>query len=384
MFWYAIDPVDVLLFREAKPFSPGDGAWAKGLFPPLPSTVFQALRSTLPAKTQDLDFIGTFLLDPQNRLCLPTPKDLVAVSWGRKAQNADEYDREDDLEDEASDWHRTLRLQPVDSADPAWKHLVFDRQGLAPMVAPFSELQEEGVRREFFCRPYPWITAQALGEYLQGKELRDPLQFCEDPWDVQVLPHIQMQADKRQVKDEEGYFTEVAIRLKPGWRLVAGISQELPPTVVRLGGEGHHAIVSPIELPDWELLESDSPATGDFAYLLTPGLAAKEESIYGVYPSDWHEYLAGCVSDRPLLWGGVSKIDRRVPNYESKSDREFALLPQRAFVPPGTVYRFKQIPPDVKALLPKAGGNWLKSKDGGNWLTSFQKLNYGKLLWGTR
>jgi CRISPR-associated protein Cmr3 len=113
MFWYAIDPVDVLLFREAKPFSPGDGAWAKGLFPPLPSTVFQALRSTLPARIQDLDFIGTFLLDPQGRLCLPTPKDLVAVSWGRKAQNAEEYDREDELGDEASDWHRTLRLQPV-------------------------------------------------------------------------------------------------------------------------------------------------------------------------------------------------------------------------------------------------------------------------------
>ena len=52
MYWYAIEPLDVLLFREAKPFSPGEGSWAKGLFPPLPSTVFQALRSILPHRNQ--------------------------------------------------------------------------------------------------------------------------------------------------------------------------------------------------------------------------------------------------------------------------------------------------------------------------------------------
>ena len=40
--WYTIDPIDLLLMREAKPFSPGDGSWAKGQFPPLPITVFQA------------------------------------------------------------------------------------------------------------------------------------------------------------------------------------------------------------------------------------------------------------------------------------------------------------------------------------------------------
>ncbi|NJO86033.1 MAG: hypothetical protein HC818_05105 [Synechococcaceae cyanobacterium RM1_1_27] len=48
LHWYALDPIDVLLFRESKPFSPGEGSWAKGLFPPMPTTIFQALRSALP------------------------------------------------------------------------------------------------------------------------------------------------------------------------------------------------------------------------------------------------------------------------------------------------------------------------------------------------
>ncbi|MGA7953992.1 MAG: type III-B CRISPR module-associated Cmr3 family protein [Gloeobacterales cyanobacterium] len=82
MNWYTIEPLDVLLFRESKPFSPGEGSWAKGLFPPMPVTVFQALRSTLPEynrQERNLDFLGPFLLDSEDTLWLPTPKDLLRV-----------------------------------------------------------------------------------------------------------------------------------------------------------------------------------------------------------------------------------------------------------------------------------------------------------------
>lgn len=91
--------------------------------------------------------------------------------------------------------------------------------------------------------------------------------------------------------------------------------------------------------------------------------------MYGVYPTSWKDNLNGCVSDRPLLWGGVSTIQRK------EQDKEFALLPQRAFVPPGTVYLFDKTPQQAEHLLPNVGGNWL---------TTFQQLNYGKLLWGQR
>jgi CRISPR-associated protein Cmr3 len=226
-------------------------------------------------------------------------------------------------------------------------------------------------KNEFICRPHPWITAKALRQYLKGDNPDNSKNFHADPWSVQVLPHIHMESDSRQVREQEGYFTEVAIRLHSGWRLVAGMSVQLEQTVVRLGGEGHRVLVSPLEqFEQWQHLDAYAAQaeSSDFAYLLTPGLAEQEAGVYGVYPSNWKENLSGCVSDRALLWGGVSNIQRK-----NQDTREFALLPQRAFVPAGTVYLFKEIPSTADMLLPATGGSWLKT---------FRQLNYGKLLWG--
>ena len=176
--------------------------------------------------------------------------------------------------------------------------------------------------------------------------------------------------------------------MKPGWHFVAAFSAELEETVVRLGGEGHHALVLPIDTPSgWRGLEAgnDEFSTNEgyfFAYLLTPGLAEAEtgQPIYGVYPQAWHSKLAGCVSDRPLMWGGISNLQRKIPEEgrraTEKEKGEFALLPQRAFVPPGTVYVFEQDKlPDKRQLIPTVDSQWK---------TTFQMLNYGKLLWGKR
>ncbi len=396
MYWYALDPLDVLLFREAKPFSPGEGSWAKGQFPPAPITVFQALRSSLlenndrvqtlnsrEAKWENhLEFIGVFLLDENDRMWLPTPKDLIAL--GKKKNTQEGADKEDDLEDNNDDWHRTLRLTPAydkndrDSAS-LWQHLCFEEDKLPPMVTPNHEIESD----EFVCRPQTWIKFSALEQYLQGENPSNPEDFTEDPWDVQVLPHIQMEKNSRQVKESEGYFTEVAIRLKPHWRLVAGINLKISSTVVRLGGEGHHVLITPLDedfAQRHQLLTQKSELNWHdnnqikSAYLLTPGLAQTEQFLYGIYPDRWQESLCGCVSDRPLLLGGVSTIDRRLSNSQ-KTDKEFALLPQRAFVPPGTVYLFHTKPTNCQLLLPTQGGVWLDT---------FTSLNYGKLLWSDR
>ncbi|MGI2906704.1 type III-B CRISPR module-associated Cmr3 family protein [Tolypothrix sp. VBCCA 56010] len=367
MYWYAIEPLDVLLFREAKPFTPGEGSWAKSQFPPLPITVFQALRSALGEyshKDRNLEFIGPFLLDSNEILWLPTPKDLLAV---KDKSNSEDENIDDDLDEKVDKWKRSDRLQPINRQDETWKYINFDEDNdLSIMVTPSID------KNEYICKPQTWITAAALGKYLQGEQL-DYREFHHNPWSVQVLPHIHMQSDSRQVRDESGYFTEVAIRLHSGWRLVAGCSCELfEPHVVRLGGEGHRVLVSPLrDFTQWDELATycEPKATSNFAYLLTPGLAEKEPAIYGVYPVNWQENLVGCVSDRPIIWGGVSKIQRR------EADEEFALLPQRAFVPPGTVYLFNFVPASIDYLLPAASTSWFMT---------FRQLNYGKLLWGER
>lgn len=386
MYWYAIEPLDVLLFREAKPFSPGEGAWAKGQFPPMPITVFQALRwfedfygGKKEDKQRDLKFIGPFLMDDQNQLWLQTPKDLIGIKKGGE-------DEEAVSNKPIVDWNRLDRLRPK-SEQSNWDYLVFPDNSLEPMVPPQlkSEYVCGALKSEYVCgAPKPWIKAQALCQYLQGELTTISTDdFCDDPWSVQVLPHIHMESGSRQVRDSDGYFTEVAIRLKPGWKLVAGISKKIEATpeiqVVRLGGEGHRALVRLWEnSKDWQDLEkflTPNPKS-KVAYLLTPGLARAETDapIYGAYPHEWRDHLAGCVTSRPLLWGGVSSIKRRT-NSQQEGKLEFSLLPQRAFVPPGTVYVFNKPAPCNQLLLPNIGENWLDT---------FRTLNYGMLLWGTR
>jgi CRISPR-associated protein Cmr3 len=383
MYWYTIEPLDVLLFRESKPFSPGDGSWAKGLFPPMPITVFQALRSLLDStdpkkkdKQRNLQFLGPFFLDDRNQLWLPTPKDLVCI---RTKKSADEKTQISNKE-ASEDWDKIDRLEPINLQNEAWQHLCFDNQSLPPMVPQVLE------PKQYVCgKPKPLIKAEALLKYLQGNHQNlQKDDFYENPWKPQVLPHIDIESGTRQVKDSDGYFTEVAMRLKPGWKFVAAMSEPLFDksinlNVVRLGGEGHRAIVSPLlNFPHQEWLENSKQSEdSNFAYLLTPGLAEVEPGLYGAYPNSWKDLLAGCVTDRPLYWGGISSIERKhsILNTNSTTKTEFALLPQRAFVPPGTVYFFKERLIGDRQLLPDFEANWLDT---------FKKLNYGKLLWGTR
>ena len=371
MNWYLISPLDVLLFREAKPFSPGEGAWAKGQFPPLPTAVFQAMRSLLPQEGKDkkrnLQFFGPFLVNQSQTLWLPTPKDLIGIRKHETGQN-----------EETKDWQRLDRLVSMTNfPSRSWKFPCFSLESLHPFVPP-------ALSDEFICgRPEAWMKADAFCNYLQGKNNQQKTDFTRDPWDVQVLPHTKMKLEQRQVADSEGYFTEVAIRLEPGWQLVAGISCTLEESaVIRLGGEGHRALISQVKQE--KLINqlqgfftgkrpTESNTDSNFAYLLTPGLAQRgEESLYGVYPSTWQKQLKGCASDRALMWGGVSKIKRK-----GKEEYEFALQPQYPFVPPGTVYLFE------KDNLPQQG-LLLPSSQDKPWLETLTQLNYGKLLWGKR
>jgi CRISPR-associated protein Cmr3 len=399
MQFYIIEPLDILLFREAKPFSPAEGSWAKGIFPPLPITVFQALRSAIDVGQVEsqkegkdkhkFKFVGPFLLQEEPgkkpQLWLATPKDLICINIAKGNQ-------EETFDEESKAWQRLVCLQPLDRSNEIWSSLGFDSEhfredGLTPMIPPAvtqentDSLNQRGANEYISGRPEPWMKASALIKYLQGESLTDTSDFHSNPWSLQVLPHIQMQSDKRQVKSEEGYFTEVAVRLHKHWKFVAGIDAQINPTNVRLGGEGHRALVYPVdECPMWDDIQAlmtgfcdresnGKEIKGNKAYLLTPGLAQSHptEMIYGVFPHIWKEQLQGCVSDRPILYGGKSVYANR------------PMLPQRAFVPPGTIYRFlrnyqefDEESKHMQSVLPTVGGKWLQT---------LQSLNYGILLW---
>lgn len=66
-----------------------------------------------------------------------------------------------------------------------------------------------------------------------------------------------------------------------------------------------------------------------------------------VCPHDWNGLVKGCAGYKQLLWGGVRKVwRRRNPEKPDERSQEFELLPQQAFVPPGTVYVFWEALPE--------------------------------------
>ncbi|WNC32611.1 MULTISPECIES: type III-B CRISPR module-associated Cmr3 family protein [unclassified Thermosynechococcus] len=362
--WYRLDPLDVLLFRDSRPFQPGEGSWAKSLFPPLPITVFQALRSLCDSYAQNLEFLGPFLIDAKNQVWVDTPKDLVCIG-NKSNEEVDINDRAD-----LSKVKGFARTQPAATDDPAWKDVCHPLPGkLRPIVEPTLRENEQAQGR-----PAPLMRLDALVLYLQGKldQLNAKEHFHDLPWSTQVLPHIKMQTESRNVEDEAGYFTEVANRMHPGWGFVAGISVANLEGVVRIGGEGHQAQVHALKKPPFADLERFQ-GTGQetLAYVLTPGLApvVADAPVYGLYPHDWQEHLIGVVGDRPLLAGGLSTFTRR------NGQPQLGYSAQRAYVRPGTIYRFAQPPsPQPQQLL---GGVAPKAR------TTFEKLHYGQLLWGT-
>jgi hypothetical protein len=60
MFWYRLTPLDVLMFRDAKPFTPQERAWASSVFPPNNHTIAGAILSSFNI-TGTMQLKGAFL-----------------------------------------------------------------------------------------------------------------------------------------------------------------------------------------------------------------------------------------------------------------------------------------------------------------------------------
>ncbi len=87
-----IEPLDTLFFRDGKPFSMGDDTWADGVFPPAPSVIYGALRTTWASQnnitntkeinklTKDL-IVSKIQIVFENNLYFQLPLDLIIKKY---------------------------------------------------------------------------------------------------------------------------------------------------------------------------------------------------------------------------------------------------------------------------------------------------------------
>ncbi len=333
MYWYTLTPLDVLLLRDAKPFSPGARAWAGSVFPPNGHAIAGALRGLLGQKA-DFQLTGPFLCHNQ-RLYFPRPLGyvgstaLMPLAW-----------------DEHSPLHQML-----------WNY-----HQPCPLIKPsFGQPDQAEISTEQGSKYRQYLPSDVVEKYLQHGQIElDDWRVQDEaevkPWQVETRPHNAMQSGTRQVKNADGYFVENGIRLCSGWSLAIGIDQLLTtPDTVRLGGEGHRAILHRCDKlkSQWDTikhLSQDNFRKGgkSLAYLVTLGVFERKhdggKAMCRAWPWEWDLANPGNGTQRRGHLVSVA-TEKPVPiSCRIRDDRDNSSIPapQVFAAPSGSVYYLNQ------------------------------------------
>ncbi len=373
MHWYTITPLDVILLRDAKPFTPGERAWAGSVFPPNGHAIAGALRGLSGQKDQ-LKIIGPFFCFKNETLYFPRPlgfvdsKPLIPVDW----------DENNALRHALCD-----RSKPRPLTKPSWLKHDDDEQS--------HNLNSEKCAKSSQIAKYrQYLPYQVVLEYLEtgkiGKEdwQRSPDE-SEKPWSVETRSHNSIEPGTRQVKESDGYFVENAIRMHSNWNLAIALDQEIPtPTILRLGGEGHRVILErcdPLK-EQWKALQKQSEHNFKkegkaIAYLVTPGVFeypqkknGKIQSVCRAWPWEWK--LVHYDSNNLGNLISVATAQPTAISCRIKYDKKSIPAPQVFAAPVGSQYYLNK-----PQLLYQDLEEGKSNKKAQRW----RQLGYSELLW---
>jgi len=376
MYWYKLTPLDILMLRDAKPFSPQERAWAGSIFPPNGHTIAGALRGILGEK-KDFKIVGPFLCyqNTENTLYLPRPLGFA----------------------------KSVPLVPLTWETESYiNNALWDKTQPCPLVKAHNKKDDDdddfvkcsGVETKF--RQYlPYCVVK---KYLKtGKIDKNDWNIIKDshedkPWDEETRSHNSIEPGTKQVKDADGYFVEKAIRLHQNWSFAIGINHEITtPATIRLGGEGHRVIVEscPKLGEQWQELQNISrdnfqADTQSIAYLVTPGVFERPHK----YNPDHPEKRINLCRPYPWEWklkdGNFVSMstDKAVPiscRIREKQDNTKSITksipaPQVFAAPPGSLYYLNK----PQGLFQD---NESLANEQKNRVNNWRQLGYSEMLW---
>ena len=387
MYWYKLTPLDVLMFRDAKPFSPQERAWAGSVFPPNNHAIAGAIRSSFDINRK-IQIKGGFLCCDDD-LYFPRPFNyvnqnrLVPITW---------------LKDHPSQqmlWDKTKPVPLVicdrthDDPDED-KHTKSDYRQFLPCEVVLKLLKSEPLKEK------DWLVDK-------DKEKKS------QPWEIETRSHNTLEDGTRQVKDSDGYFVENAVRMIEGWGFAIAIDAETDkrlrqrekPLVMRLGGEGHRVLIEPCDrfADQWQKLQTASQhnfnAGGkSMAYMVTNGVFERasdrgssdrqKRSICRPYPWEWElthtpngkpdkKMLVSVATEKPVPIS--CRFREKPPKGQediSYKERKSIPAPQVFAAPAGSVY-----------YLNRPAQLWQNTAEHGNKdsLKVWRELGYAEMFW---
>ena len=377
MNWYKLTPLDILMLRDAKPFSPQERAWAGSIFPPNGHTIAGAFRGIL-GERKDFKIVGPFLCyqNTKNTLYLPRPLGFA----------------------------KSVPLVPLTWETESYiNNALWDKTQHCPLVKPHNKKDDDEDDKDDFVKCSgvetkfrQYLPYCVVKKYLEtGKIDKNDWNIIKDshedkPWDEETRSHNSIEPGTKQVKVPDGYFVEKAIRLHQNWSFAIGINHEITtPATIRLGGEGHRVIVESCpELGEqWQELQKISDGnfkadTKSIAYLVTPGVFERPHHKYNPeqrvnlcrpYPWEWKLKDGIFVS---MSTDKAVPISCRIREKEdnTKSITKSIPAPQVFAAPPGSLYYLNK--PQGLFQDNKRLANEQKNR-----VNNWRQLGYSEMLW---
>ena len=379
MNWYKLTPLDILMLRDAKPFSPQERAWAGSIFPPNGHTIAGAFRGIL-GENKDFKIVGPFLCyqNTENTLYLPRPLGFV----------------------------KSVPLVPLTWETESYiNNALWDKTQPCPLVRPHNSKDDDEDDKDDFVKCSgveakfrQYLPYCVVKKYLEtGKIDKNDWNIIKDshedkPWQEETRSHNSIEPGTKQVKDADGYFVEKAIRLHQNWSFAIGINHEITtPATIRLGGEGHRVIVESCpELGEqWQELQKISrdnfqADTKSIAYLVTPGVferphqdhpdhPEKRINLCRPYPWEWKLKDGNFVS---MSTDKAVPISCRIREKEdnTKSITKSIPAPQVFAAPPGSLYYLNK----PQGLFQD---NERLANEQKNRVNNWRQLGYSEMLW---
>jgi len=356
--WIAIEPLDVLLFRDSKPFTAGESHRARSLFPPNPGTLLGAVRAKIISDElakKNLEFLDYYNGNSQLQALIaevgsPTGKGnlklkgpLLAAADGQGAVQVYFPLPRDLMQPEQGEGkNQSMRLLAPLNTMPN------DIQSNMPEGLTYLWSTEGGEAPEGVS----YLNAQMLKDYLLGRQTVK--QHSERLHDYEPRVGVRLQREQRTIQQGQLYQIEF-VRLEKSTRLLVHIEMTdekllAPGGLIVLGGErrgAHYQNQQVNHLQGMEdlvetmkaALVKDILAKKRFKlYLATPAIF--RHGKYGWLPN-WHwtdgmigEYagvqikLISAAIGKPIAIGGWD-LQKRGAKVMSKA------------VPAGSVYYFE-------------------------------------------
>jgi CRISPR-associated protein Cmr3 len=365
-----IEPNDVLMFRDGRPFAGGDDHFARGTFPPSPATIYGALRShILSHHWSEFDkFKNDQRQIPENvKKEIGTPDELgslalcqftLAIKNGNGVEQMFPMPK-DVVMEKGSSPCPSLAKRGISEKEELYilnptsfsgsKTITDIPQGLSNMWHPSEKAMEAASG---------FLSSKEMGEYLLGKspsERTPP----DKLFDTEERTGIQKSRKTRSVETGRLYSVEYfRLSEKVGFVIEVGNTKLLPESgILRLGGDNRSARYSKASW-DWDEIlvksvEEKIAETNSFKLVLTtPAIFKKGWLPEGIDSNTRQGQISGvkvkligaCVG-KPVGIGGYDFVKNH-PKVMKKA------------VPAGSVYYFELMEGDTDSLFKNV---WLKS-----------------------